>query len=296
MKKNCLLLGCIFFMLTLSISAQNALVIIAHGAPSNEWNIPVVNLEVQVKEALAAKGNKDFSYVRVALMEFSEPSVATVVHDCEKRGIKKVFAVPLFIAPSSHSEQDIPNILNLKYSPKTIECLKEEKTKLVDSDIHITLGPTLSYGDILSDILSDKIASLSKNKANENFILVAHGDAEYLPMWKELLKKVSADIQKKTGLGCSGYGFIGMGQHFYEDVADVLQKAGKDKKTVIVQGVYLSSGIKNIADYAAKQVSQKKYMDRLPKKVNYIYSSESLLPDNRISSWIVDRAVEWLSR
>src|SRR5574344_1459227 len=255
MKKNCLLLGCIFFMLTLSISAQNALVIIAHGAPSNEWNIPVVNLEVQVKEALAAKGIKDFSYVRVALMEFSEPSVATVVHDCEKRGIKKVFAVPLFIAPSYDSEQDI-----------------------------------------LSDILSDKIASLSKNKANENFILVAHGDAEYLPMWKELLKKVSADIQKKTGLGCSGYGFIGRGQHFYEDVADVLQKAGKDKKTVIVQGVYLSSGIKNIADYAAKQVSQKKYMDRLPKKVNYIYSSESLLPDNRISSWIVDRAVEWLSR
>jgi len=89
------------------------LLIIAHGSPAKQWNQPVLDIENQVKELLRTKNVTDFDEVQIALMEFTEPSIATVVKDMENKGITKIFALPLFIAPSGHSLYDIPTILGL---------------------------------------------------------------------------------------------------------------------------------------------------------------------------------------
>ncbi len=84
--------------------------------PSKQWNQPVLNMEDSVKSLLQARQVTGFDEVRVALMEFTEPSVATVVKEMENKGITKIYALPLFIAPSGHSVYDIPSILGLYYN------------------------------------------------------------------------------------------------------------------------------------------------------------------------------------
>ena len=83
---------------------------------------------------------------------------------------------PLFIAPSSHSEDDLPNILGIKYDPEVRKALEDEGASLVRTNIHITLAPTLSSGEVIKKSMLDRIRSLSQNPEDEAILLLAHGD------------------------------------------------------------------------------------------------------------------------
>ena len=131
----------IFLILLVLISINSlaqgkiGLLIIAHGSPSEQWNQPVLYIENQVKELLKTKNISDFDEVRVALMEFNEPSISTVLKDMENNGITKIYALPLFIAPSEHSLYDIPTILGLYYDDGITNKLEEEGTKMCPFDL-----------------------------------------------------------------------------------------------------------------------------------------------------------------
>lgn len=295
MKEKLVLFMLALFVGMLQVDAQKALVIIAHGAPGKQWNEPVLNLENDVRSLLKEKGIGDFNYVRVALMEFSEPTVASVIKDCESRGIRQIYVVPLFIAPSSHSEQDVPNILGLKYNSSTIGALKEEKTSIVHTSIQMTEGPTLSYGDVIKDIIADRVKAMSKRGKGETFVLIAHGDPDYLPMWNDLLEQTGNVVAARIGVKFSGYTYVGMGQHFYHDFLPLAKKVSKIAKRVVVQGIYLSNGLNGMTTFSLKDATQKKYAREFPKNVTFLYSDKGLLPDNRITEWIVDRASEWIN-
>lgn len=294
-KKLLSVLFVIFLFTMISAKAQNALVVVAHGAPGKQWNEPVLNLENEVKNKLKEKNINGFTLVRVALMEFSEPTVDSIMKDCESQHIRNVYVIPLFIAPSSHSEQDVPNILGLKYNPDVILALKEEGTSLVNTDMHITVGPTLSYCSVIKNIITDRIKAMSKNKNEESFILLAHGDPEYLSYWNNLMKTTGNAVAASTEINFAGYAFVGMGQNFYQDFLPIATKAAKGHKRVIVQGVYLSNGLNGIKSYALKDTKQKSYSEQIPKDADFLYGENGLLPDSRISDWIADRASEWIN-
>ena len=151
----------LLFLVLLSVSlmqAKTALVIIAHGSPSQSWNGPVLRLESKL-DSLHIPG---IDYCRVALMEYSEPHIATVMADCERQHVDTVFALPLFIQPSSHSEQDIPNILGLKFNALTQAELKEEGIATVHTSMHVVEGPTINYGDLLQRCLLRQVEKLSE--------------------------------------------------------------------------------------------------------------------------------------
>ena len=48
----------------------------------------------------------------------------------EAEGVDRIFAMPVFISPSSHTKGDLPNILGHKYNPATLHDLIEEGTTL----------------------------------------------------------------------------------------------------------------------------------------------------------------------
>ncbi|HDL18084.1 MAG TPA: sirohydrochlorin cobaltochelatase, partial [Bacteroidetes bacterium] len=110
-----LLMTVSLLLLSTIVYAQEkyGLIIIAHGSPMPQWNEPVLKLEKEVETIMSQKGNNQFSAIRVALMEFNEPSINTVIKDFENIGIDKVYTIPLLIAPSGHSLFDIPTILGL---------------------------------------------------------------------------------------------------------------------------------------------------------------------------------------
>ena len=273
------------------------LLIIAHGSPSEQWNQPVINIENQVKELLKTKNISDFDEVRVALMEFTEPSIATVIKDMENKGITKVYALPLFIAPSGHSLYDIPTILGLYYNQEMVDDIKEEGIKIVDTKIKITVGPTLDYKNVMKDILLDKVKNLLDNPAEEALIILAHGDKNFKPIWEELINETGNYILGKTGIEYFDKAFVEVGQSFAIDGVSPIIKASENKKKVIVVGMYLSMGVKNMAENSGfimmgRTIESKKMFEGK----NIVFAEDGLLPDKRIAEWIVDRAVEWLNK
>jgi len=273
------------------------LLIIAHGSPSEQWNQPVLNIENQVKELLKTKNISGYDEVRVALMEFAKPSIATVVKDMENKGITEVFALPLFIAPSGHSFYDIPTILGLYYNQKMVDNIKKEGTKIVDTKIKITVGPTLDYKNVIKDILLDKVKKLFENPDDEALVILAHGDENFGPLWENFVEETQNYILAKTGIDYSTHAFVEVGQSFSIDGVSAILQASDHKKRVIVVGMYLSMGVKNMAENSGfimmgRTVKSKKMF----KGKQIVFLEHGLLPDKRIAEWIVGRAVEWLNK
>lgn len=104
----------------------------------------------------------------------------------------------------------------------------------------------------------------------------------------------------KTGIQYFDYAFVEVGQSFNEKALPAIIQAGEKKKKVLVQGIYLSSGVKRMAEYAEEKIKYKGQDSLIAYSVptNTVYGNYGLLPDagKRISYWVVDRAEEWLSR
>ncbi len=227
-------------------------------------------------------------------MEFSEPSLNTVVKDLEDVGIDRVYAIPLFIAPSGHSLYDVPAILGL-YSDREIrERLKEEGATIVDTKMKITLGPTLNSGDVLKEVMLERVRQLSTVPDSEGVVLLAHGDARFEPIWSSLCREIGSFVCAKTGIGCFDYAFVGIGQSFIsEGVPVILGLAGECEKTIVV-GLYVSMGVDDMANNSVLDTGMMKMESQeILDGKNIRFARQGLLPDKRIARWIVDRAVEW---
>lgn len=278
----------------LMLQAKSALVVIAHGSPMMSWRKPVLALESKVDSLVKAKKMDNISYVRVAMMEYTEPTVASVIKDCEREGVDTVFALPLFIAPSSHSEEDLPNLLGLKFTPEVREELAEEGTTLVQSPIHIVLGPTLYSTDILEKVMLNNVKQMSQKPSDEALLLVAHGDPERIGFWQMLLYRTCEYVKQHTGITYADGELIEMGTGMEKEMIPLIEKAAKEKKRVLVQGIYLTSTIAGMARRNNMEEKQADIVKRYGTQV--VYSENGILPNasDAISEWIVERTEEFL--
>ena len=227
-------------------------------------------------------------------MEYTEPSVASVVKDCEAQGVDSIFALPLFIAPSGHTEEDLPNILGWKYNPYVREELAEEKTEMVKSKLPIVLGPTFYYSYVLEKVMAQRVKSFSKDAANEAVIFLAHGDEERIGFWKSLLGNVSKYVKENCGVTYVDGELIEMGHNFGNELMPLLEKAAQTKKRIFVQGIYLTSDVKRMAD---RHKMQERQADLVKARgVEIVYSNEGILPasSDLVTNWVVEQTAQWL--
>lgn len=291
--KRILLILLSFICAMTTISAKDGLLIVAHGARIPQWNQPALALEGITRNLLKQRGITSFACVRAALMEYSQPSVANVIKEMEAEGVDRIFAMPVFISPSSHTEEDLPNILGHKYNPATLHDLIEEGTTLVSSKVPVVLGPTLIYSDVISNAIIRQVKALSKNPKDEALILLAHGDEGYMDFWNVLIQQTDDDVKKALGFSYTYHGFVEMGQEFAKKIIPTILDASKKKKRIILQGIYLVSGIKTMAQrFGLPQAISKAIKD---KDVEIVYSEKGLLPDanNEVADWIVKCATSW---
>lgn len=276
------------------LEAKNALVVIAHGSPMESWRKPVLNLEEIVRAKVKAGELKGIDYVRVALMEYTEPSIASVIKDCETQGVDSIFALPLFMAPSSHTEEDLPNILGQKYNPHVRKELAEEKTEMVKSRTPIVLGPTFYYSYVLEKAMMERVKSLSKDPANEAVILLAHGDNDRIGFWNNILENVSKYVKEHSKITYTDGRLIEMGYNFGVKLMPLLTKAAQAKKRIIVQGIYLTSDVKQMADRHKMNEQQAALVKS--RGVEIVYSAEGILPASTglVADWIVEQTKQWL--
>jgi len=288
MKRLIILVALVASLQTLQ--AKKALVVIAHGSPMPQWRQPVLDLEPMLQSRKAEL--KAYDYVRVAMMEFTEPTVATVVSDCEKAGVDTIFAVPLFIAPSGHSEVDIPNIIGQKYNPQVVSELKEENTTLVRTRLPIILGPTLSYDDFLEKTMVERVKEISTSPTDEALLFICHGDRDYIGIWNKKMKQIEEAVGAQTGISTIDHRYVAMGYKMVREMIPVMKEMAATKKRILVQGVYLTSSAKELADGIGmdEQTSA-----TLPAGTEVVYNDMSILPaaSTSVCDWIIKRANEF---
>lgn len=291
MKK--ILITLIMLMGMTSVQAKTAFVVISHGSPMPAWRKPVLDMEPILQQRQKAGQLKGIDYVRVAMMEFTEPTIATVISDCEKQGVDTIFAIPLFIAPSSHSDQDIPTIIGHKFDARTVADLREEGTKLVSTRIPIILGPTLSYDDILEQIMTDNVKAMSENPSDEALLLIAHGDKQWTSFWQQKMQSICDSCKKSTGITLADYKFVAMGYKMIQEMTPAVKEYAKSRKRILVQGVYLTSTAREIAEMGISDALKESVADS---NVEIVYSDQGILPahSDAVADWIVKRTGEWL--
>ena len=287
----------LLFSFNIVFSQEKAvLLIIAHGSPMSKWNDRVLKLEDEVKTILAKNETKRFESVRVAFMEFAEPSIHSAIKEFERAGIQRVFAVPLFIAPSGHSVFDIPTILGLYGDCEMRERIKKEGTAIVQTEINMTLGPTLSSSNVLKRIMLTRVQELSTKPDSEAVVLLAHGDDDFLTFWDSMCQDIGYYICAHTGIDYFDYVFVEVGQGFSSQGVPVILKAAEKKSKTLVVGLYLSMGTDKMAsspvfNFMGKQTNVK----NLFSGKNIVFSPTGLLPDIRVAKWIVDMANSWVN-
>lgn len=273
------------------VIGKPGLLIIAHGAPWPQWNKPVLDLEQVVARNLG--DTSPYQKVKVVLMEFASPSVADGVKDLETAGCSRIVAVPLLIAPSSHSHWDIPALLGL-YSDVAMEkSLKEEGASIIRSALPITVTNTIAQSDVIEKILLKRVQALSKNPAEEAVVLLTHGDSTLAPIWEKLMKKTTTYICGRTQISYGDWACAEMGQD-YDRAAAVIREASESRKRVIVVGAYLAMGVDKMHERWVRQMQSKP--SETPESgapfgdAEIVLAKEGLLPDTLVAEWITDVA------
>ncbi len=285
----------IFFYVHIVFSQEKAsLLIVAHGSPMTQWNEKVSTLEQDVKAIMAKKSMNRFAAVKVAFMEFAQPSIHSAIKDFKHQGIQHIFVVPLFIAPSGHSVFDIPTILGLYGDEEMRKKIKEEGTEIVHTKMNITIGPTLDRDDVVKKIMISRVQELSIEPDSEAVVLLAHGDDNFLPIWDAMCQKIGYYICAHTGIDYFDYAFVEIGQAFSTQGVPAILKASDNKPRTLVIGLYLSMGVDKMAETAVSHfMGQKRETKDLFAGKNIIFSSKGLLPDKRNAQWIAAKAIEW---
>ena len=231
--------------------------------------------------------------MRVALMEYTEPSIANVVKDCLEQGADTIFALPLFIAPSSHTEEDLPNILGMKYNRYVREELAEENTEMVHTNVPIVMGPTFYYSYVLEKTMLQRIKAMSKDEANEAVVFLAHGDPERIGFWNMMLEHVQKYIKDNSKITYTDARQIEMGHDFANELLPMLKRASQHKKHILVQGIYLTSDVKRMAD---RHHMQEKQAELTQKGVEIVYGDEGILPASQdlVADWVIEETTHWL--
>ncbi len=270
---------------------QPGLLIIAHGSPAKAWNQLVLEQEQKVRAAFGK--DNPYARVKVVFMEFAEPNVADGLEALQGAGCNRIVAVPLLIAPSSHSHWDIPALLGIYSDPEIEKALRREGARLVRTAIPVTLTTTLAESDVIEHIMLKRARQLSSDPDKEALVLLAHGSEAIPPAWDRFLKRTVTYACGRTGISYGDWGTVAVGQEYNRAVA-VIQEAAEHRDRVIVVGAYLSLGVSRIHN---------RWMARFNKQAGGMHGSvnplkgldirlskQGLLPDEMVTQWIVDTA------
>ena len=115
------------------------IIIVDHGSRRGECNDVVEEVAARFPATYPA----DFPVVEPAHMEFAEPSIATALARCIKRGARRVVVMPFFLGPGKHWNEDIPRLVKdaNKYFP----------------EVETTIAAPLGIDDLLLRLIAQRI-------------------------------------------------------------------------------------------------------------------------------------------
>lgn len=322
MKKNvillmlfvCLGLGIVRGQTATTPSSQSPLrigvLLLAHGGHVQTWNEEVRHVADEVDLTIPTE---------VAFGMATKATIQEGINRLTARGVTEIVAVPLFVSSHSSVIDSTSYLLGLR--AQAPEDLKDfaamdhsspidykgtdhkgmnheamshdpsataDRMKPVTASVPIRMTPALDHDAIVADILIDRAASISKDPAHEVVVLVAHGPVpeDENKLWLDDMSILAGQIaqhSKYAGIECltlrddADDPVRSAATEQLRQIVDRIQKAGN---TPLIVPLLLSYG--GIEDGLRKRLSGLDF--RMP--------AQALLPDQRISAWVIARTKE----
>ncbi|MCC7087335.1 MAG: CbiX/SirB N-terminal domain-containing protein [Pirellulales bacterium] len=260
---------------------STAVLIVCHGSHSPQWRKSLLAVEENVRGNILNYNH--IGALRLAFMEYSEPSIATCLRQFDELGYSKVLIVPLLLTVSSHSFDDIPSIAGLKEDRATAEKLKLEGIEIYQAKAQVDIAPLLDFTDILEKNVIRRVKAMSENPSDEGVVLVAYGDEQYDEEWTHLLEHIGGTLQKKLQIDTCRFAWCGHIARYKSEPTEVAIKQVLEKKKNVIlipvlvavdeafQGRIIGGAIKNVD--AGERVR---------------YRHDAILPDDNVEQWIID--------
>lgn len=270
------------------VDRKVAVLLVNHGSRSATWRNALLDLEKDVAPRLLRTGR--IGHVTTAFMEYTEPSIATRMRELDAAGYSDVVLVPVFLTVSSHSFDDIPTIIGQKEDPHSLESLKLEKIERYTPKARVHITPMLDFGDLLRENILRRVMALSTEPSREALVMIAYGDDTYRKEWSRLLRSVGDHVNARAGIDAYSFGWCGHLVNYEPDSTAVAinEALAKKERALVVpvlvahdemfQVQIIGDGIKRVADHDGR----------------VRYKPDSILPDPRISVWVVSAVEEQL--
>ncbi len=275
----------------LAAGAQEAgppigVVIAAHGAPMEQWNMLPRQFADEVDRQMHDQGLN--MTARIGFLEFARPSIADAVADLRRDGIERIVVVPIFVTASEHTVFDLPCVLGTAYHPETMAVLAEEGAELVPAGTPLILGPPLCCSGLLPNIMLERARELSEDPATESVLVFAHGAPNFAPIWHMHLQQITKALLDEGGFAAANYAFVGVGHGANEEGLMALHEAAQKADRLVVLGLYVAMG-------ADAMVSM--WGADLPDGADVVaIADRGLLPHPELNAWVIRIAAEMAGR
>ncbi|AZQ60887.1 cobalamin biosynthesis protein CbiX [Flammeovirga pectinis] len=262
-----------------------AVLLVNHGSHSEGWRKMLTDIEKDVEGDIMKSG--EISEVRTAFMEYTEPSIATQMKKFDAEGYDRVIVVPIFLTISSHTSNDIPNIVGLANDPKVKANLKEEGIETYTSNARVIVTPLLDFPTVLKKNITRRAKALSNGSGDEGVALIAYGDEEFNQQWEEMVEDIGRYLKAQTGIGSISYGWCG---HLVRYSSEPTKKAIDQILDLEERAIVIPVLVANDEHFQGEIIQNG--VDMVEDQKRVVYKQDAILPDANINKWVVKIVAE----
>jgi sirohydrochlorin ferrochelatase len=121
---------------------DTAVVLIGHGSklPYNKEVLEALGRRIEIRRI--------FKETRVAFMQLNSPSIEEALRTLAKDGMKKIVALPVFLADGAHTTEDIPEKLKIAFEGAWAD---------LGRDVKLVYAKPIGVDERIVDILLDRV-------------------------------------------------------------------------------------------------------------------------------------------
>ena len=277
-----------------AVEAQGVL-LLAHGG-TEEWN----------REVLAVAARVDpVRPVEVAFGMANKRTIQDAVDRLAERGVSSIVAVPLFVSSHSSVMRATEYLLGSRAeAPPEMEAFARmgarleagqaggdpgfDRTTPVETAVPISVATALDAHAVVADILTSRALDVSRTPEEEVLVLVAHGPSSEADsaLWLANMDVLAERMRPRTRFSRIERLTV------RDDAPDPIRERATAELRAVVEEVVQEGKsaliVPLLLSYGGIETGIRRRLEGLP----YRMAGQALLPDERLSEWVLMQAGE----
>lgn len=279
------------------VEGGQGILLLAHGG-RDEWNRKVLDLAAQVDTDRP---------VEVAFGMANKRAIQDAVDRLAEHGVAEIVAVPLFVSSHSSVFRATEYLLGSRDdAPPQLRAFARMGARMsarggsgetggdpgfdwttpVETPVPIAMTPALDAHEIVADVLVSRAADVSLAPEEEVVVLVAHGPSsgEDNALWLDNMRRLAERMGPRAAFRRIEYLTV------RDDASEPVRAQATAALRTVVEGIVQEGEavliVPLLLSYGGIEVGIRERLEGLP----YRMAREALLPDERLSAWVLMQA------